>query len=718
MAEFYKRQVGPEFADTSIAPVAANEVVTSLAERLEKIKLQRDQDEEALRLAQFRNIAQRNALEALRANPTDVDGYIRQFRDSMREIPTPVSQQGRYGAIVESTEGQYYWTIASQRDRATKEGLKYNSLETAENFFQSGLRVQDGTVQAPYPALEIHDNFSKATDLLLSTAADGSPLFTPEEIGGTTDGWTLQVLQGQQVVDLNGNISLEALARMVDPHFDYTVTVKNPGVKPLVFRASDLSEDRRNQFRTTSVERVAALLHRESDGAKLAHAQRLWRKEEPFLPGPDKDALELLAQVQVADSPIFAENLQQHMDNCKVYVDRFGLLPEPYARAINGLIQSDNPAAAAMGAQILASLRTISDGAAAVVSKSFDDETLLRANMLHGLILGSTALDDAFKLVKTSMAMDANDLKKRLPSEISGEKERAKFYGNEIMAEVYGSGGVAEYRKMVDANFIINGGDRDSAVAVARDRINGEYAETFIGADRDWHMPFFGRKRRKFRNTPEAVYGPHSSEIINGILRRMAPDIALQTGIPCDLDHIILVPTPETDWAVEHGENPIWIIARRNDGNGGTVFYIDRDTGEPLTFSLDEEARKAIYVADLGAAAQKYMGVHLEKIAPPIAYTLQALGGVASAAYSQMEFPLSLVVATEKYQLAKLNRILKKGVHSVAEIFQNYWNEVSEGKRRLLLERAEQGELKVKPAPKAPREEVERRKGPSNGNGR
>jgi hypothetical protein len=266
------------------------------------------------------------------------------------------------------------------------------------------------------------------------------------------------VLQGQQAVDLNGNISLEALARTVDPHFDYTVTVENPGAKPLVFKESDLSEGRRNQFRTTSVERVAALLQRESDGAKLAHAQRLWRKEEPFLPGPDRDALELLAQVQVADSPISPENLQQHMDNCKVYVDRFGLLPEPYARAIKGLIQSDNPAAAAMGAQILASIRAISDGAAAVVSKPFDDETLLCANMLHGLILGGTALDDAFKLVKTSMAMAAGDLKKRLPSETSGEKERAKFYGNEVTAEVYGPGGVAEYRQMVDANFIINGG--------------------------------------------------------------------------------------------------------------------------------------------------------------------------------------------------------------------------------------------------------------------
>jgi hypothetical protein len=157
---------------------------------------------------------------------------------------------------------------------------------------------------------------------------------------------------------------------------------------------------------------------------------------------------------------------------------------------------------------------------------------------------------------------------------------------------------------------------------------------------------------------------------------------------------------------------------RRNDGKGGTVFYTDRETGEPLTFSLDKEAKKAIYVADLEATAQKDVDIHLEKIAPPIACTLQALGGVASAAYSQMEFPLSLMVTTEKYQLAKLNRILKKGVHSVAEIFQAYWDEVSEGKRRLLMERAERGELAVKPAPKAPREEVERRKGPSNGNGR
>jgi hypothetical protein len=77
---------------------------------------------------------------------------------------------------------------------------------------------------------------------------------SPPRWSGATDSWTLQILQGRQEVDLNGDISLEALARAADPDSDYEVEVATPNGEALTFRASDLSEGHRNQFRAESAE--------------------------------------------------------------------------------------------------------------------------------------------------------------------------------------------------------------------------------------------------------------------------------------------------------------------------------------------------------------------------------------------------------------------------------------------------------------------------------
>jgi hypothetical protein len=80
----------------------------------------------------------------------------------------------------------------------------------------------------------------------------------------------------------------------------------------------------------------------------------------------------------------------------------------------------------------------------------------------------------------------------------------------------------------------------------------------------------------------------------------MAPAIEKMSGIPCDLDHIILVATPETDRAVEMGDDPTWRILRKND-DGTSQFYTDPD-GNPLIYSLSDGVRRAIYLNDLQAA--------------------------------------------------------------------------------------------------------------------
>ncbi|MDR3117597.1 MAG: hypothetical protein LBT98_03435 [Puniceicoccales bacterium] len=704
MAEFYQRHLDPSPAsDLSAGSLTLAKGFGDIAQSLNEIRVVQQENENLLRRSEFQNFARREALAAYEENPVDLDAYRASFRKRLESYQVSLGDAVAYGTIVNNTEGQFYSTILSGKDRALRESLKYNALDTAEGFIKTGIRIGDGTIQSPDPALEIYENLTNATGMLMSTAADGSQLFTPEEIANATDSWTLQILQGRQAVDLNGNISLEALARVADPNFDYTVTVPNPVGEPLTFRTSDLSEGRRNQFQTASMERVAALLQKESDAAALDQAQRLWIGEEIFLPGnsADKKALELLANVQVADSPIAFENLQLHMDNCRSYVERFELLPEPYARTILSLVNADSPHAAVMGAKIIGSLMEISPDTAKTMAKSFDDATLLRAKMLHGLIQGGTPLTDALVAVKSAMAMDVHALQTKLRERTTSEKSRNKFYGSDVNAKTYGHDGVDIYRRMVDAFFLTNGGNRDSAVAVAKARIDSEFAETKIGADGDWHMPLFGRKRRKFRNTPEAVFGKNSSKIINNVLRAAAPEISLKTGIPCDLAHIMLVATPATDWAVENGENPSWVIARKND-DGSTIFYFDAKTGNPLVFSLDEGVRQEIYIADLEdvAAVDRWSKLlSVLQASDPYTWNFAGMEIFFPMAIAHVE-ELGISDALVDMQMG-LGEDASSSFSTISQFFHNLWATHRAKKREGALGRSN---LKTKTPPKAMRE--------------
>ena len=698
MAEFYQRRVEPEFPEVQSQSPA--NLVADVAGHLERWRSEREQDAEALRLAQFRSTAQRAAMAALEANPTDEAGYQRQFRDALRKIPTPIAQQGRYGAIAESIESQYLWTIASRREREQREALKFNVGAVAENFAKNGVGYIDGTLQNPTP-WAAGDTLIDSAAELYRTGADGTPLFSDPEILAKMDAMGLAVLTGRLGVDIAGNTPIETLNRILDPTFDYAVTLPTTGRKPLEFRRSALSDGSQNQFHQAAAARVAEVIRTESDAKKLDYGQQLWTGAEEFLPGnsTDRNALETFAAAQLAREPIDAANLQGHMDNCKNYVERFSLLPTPYARAIHLLVDSDSPEAAVMGAQIIGSLMKISPEAAAVVAKPFDDPTLLRASMLHGLILGGTPLSDAFAAVKTAMAMDVGILQKKLEGRTGEEKARNKFYGKSVTADVYGSDGEAEFRKMVDAFFLTNGGNRDAAIAVARARIDAEFAETKIGADRDWHMPLFGRRRRKFRNTPEAVYGKNSSAIINNVLRRMAPEIFRTTGIPCDLDHIILVPTPATDWAVERGEDPSWAIARRND-DGSTVFYFDRETDSPLTFSLDAGVRQEIYEADLADAAKKKDRSLARLLDSPPARFHGKLVEMLWEGISQNAVTEAVWEAAG-YAGDALIDLAQDAVGGVARLVGRLWDSHRARKREILLERRD---LKTETTPRATKE--------------
>jgi hypothetical protein len=695
MADFYQRRIAPQFANA--ADDVPAKLLKELAADLERLKVNREKDEDALRITQFQNTAQRAAMDALAANPADEIGYQRQFRDTMRKIPTPIAQQGRYGAIAESVETRYLWTIAANRERERREALKFNVGTAAADFEKNGIGCIGGTLEQPSPTAAA-DFLTASAAELHRRGADGTPLFSEGEIASRMDEMGLAALTGRLGVDISGETPIGEIFQILDPTFDYAVSLPTGGETPLEIRLSDLSDDSHNQFQSAAAARIAEVIGSEKNAQKLAYGQQLWTGAEQFLPGNSTDlgAIEAFAAAQVAREPITSENFQRHINNCGNYLQRFALLPEPYSRAIQPLTNADDPESAAMGAQIIVSLMEISPDAAAAVTKAIDGTTLLRANMLYGLIRGGTPLTNAFATVKTAMATDAGILKQRLKDYTGGAESREKFYGTSVTVGSYGSDGVAEYRRMVDTFFLTNGGDRRSAVAVAKARMDAEYAETRIGADRDWRIPIFGRKRRKYRDAPEAVYGANSSEIINEILREMAPEISRKTGIHCDLDHLILVPTPATHRAVEAKENPTWAIFRRND-NGSTSLCIDQETGIPIPFSLDEGGRQKVYEMDLEDAAENFWTDFNDHFAVKAhKWAFEQLWGFPRNNFITVQ---SMKALNEAVYLLK--DPVRSAAISVAKLVRIPFDANREAKRQLLLKRKD---LKTKTPPKAIRE--------------
>ncbi|MDR2030201.1 MAG: hypothetical protein LBP65_01905 [Puniceicoccales bacterium] len=594
------------------------EISTNAARSLEQDREVRAKNEKQLRISNFENVARLEALAALQANPTDINAYQADFHKRMEAHSQniPLDEVGEYGRIVKESQWRFYQTIAANQKRALLESLKYSSLQTANDFIQNGIRIQSGAVRSLDPSLETYENFTRATGLLMATAADGTPLFTPEEVADTTDGWTLQILEGRQVMDLSSDISLETLARMNDPNFDYAVTVENPTGEELTFRADDLSPERRNQFRNTSQGRIAALLKNESDAALLEKAQKFWRGEEEFLRTreTDKRALNLLAEVQVADNPIGPDNLKFHLENAFRYLDRFDLLPDPYARSILSLVNSSDPEACVRGATLL--VGAVNRNVAA--EQQLGTMAVLRAHLIYDQVAtglpAAEAVRQANEFLKPAGLMERQGLQERLKA----EKQAGKFYAKDVTAAIYGYGGQREYQQLVDSLFLLSGGNKEAAAKTARTAIQSRYTETVIGADGRARGSIL-TGRRRFKNTPESVFGRKIGSIINEDLFLLSPEIAQKTGMPCDLDHLILVATPLTEAQIAEDKEPEWLLMRRND-DGTTSAYINPDTNQPYTYSLTKKGGPLAYARGLAETlireAQEKNSDELLRLAP------------------------------------------------------------------------------------------------------
>jgi hypothetical protein len=624
MAEFYQRRVGPEFSDTSAAPRAALAAMTDVVGAIENFRKAQKADEKILLQTQYQNAATRAAIAAYQAHPDDLGAYDREFAKNLRESApaVPLAETGTYGAIADRTRERYYWTIAANRGAALKKSLKENYLGEFLSKRDAGFGLMKGQLLEPDQTAAIGENFAGAIAALGATSADGMQLFTEEEIAEHVAGLSYGALAAKLDKDIGPEMPLEAVFQLADPNFNYTVTVGADGVAPLVFSKNSLPPELQTKFSAESVQKLGAFLKNQNDLAAVEHFASIYNGLESYIPGDgaDKMAGELYARVQMERTPFTAESIAVHGNNIRWYLQTCGFLPKVYADKLATLCISDNPLAATIGA-------TLIDGAISAnpaAAEALDDEVVTRAFLIFSQIQGGTPADVAVTRAAQTMDRALNEdrdaIKRALEAKKSGEDSKtsaaAKFYGGAVTADEYGYGGVEFFRSKVDANFLLNGGNRDLAVKLAKAATDARYTKTNVG--------FYDGLGKRVANAPESVYGPRSAPYINQLLTSHRQEITQKTGMSFDVNRLKLVATPDTERQIQTGERPEWLLLRVND-DGHRDFYINRETGRPLTFSLPEgfgaawaklsmEESLLLKVAQAAAASQFTVGQFFQKI--------------------------------------------------------------------------------------------------------
>jgi hypothetical protein len=660
MAEFYKRQIGPEFADTSAAPKAALKAVSGVVDAIENFRKMRAADEKILRQTQYQNAATRAAVEAYQANPNNFEGYDREFTKNLRQIApnVPLAETGTYGAIANRTRERYYWTISANQDAALKNSLKENYLGEFLNKKEAGFGLMNGQLLEPDQSAAIGENFAGAVAALGATAADGTPLFSEDETAAHVADLAFGALSANLDNDINPDMSMEAVSQLADPNFNYTVTIGTDGGDPLVFSKNSLPPGLQNKFTAESAKKLGAFLKKQNDLAAVDHFAAIYDGLESYTPGSDSDmaAGELYARVQIERTPFTEESIELHASNMRWYLQNCGFLPNVYAEKLAILCSSANPLEAIIGA-------TLIDGAIAAnpaAAKALDDGVVTRAFLIFSQIQGGTPADVAVsrtdKTLDRALNADRDAVARALKAKKSGTtgEAEAKFYGGDVTAEKYGYGGVEFFQRQVDENFLLNGGNRDLAVKKALAATNARYVKTKVG--------YYGAHRQRVVNAPESFYGPKCAPYVNQVLAEHRNEITKKTGLPYEVKRIKLVATPDTEWKIQTGERPEWLMLRIN-GDGSSDFYINRETGRPMTFSLPE---------DTGTETDKFFHT-LPEMDPNI--------DDGSGAF------FNLGIATAHAQLATANALWSgiskaatSGTESVGKFFKKIWSQKREVK--------------------------------------
>jgi hypothetical protein len=492
-------------------------------------------------------------------------------------------------------------------------------LAQYESDLESGIGLMKGQLLEPDQTAAIGENLVAAAAALGATSTDGDPLFDPAERAEKLAGIGYAVLDAGLGVDIGPEMSLDAVAQLADPNFNYTVAIGGDGSDPMVFQRKDLPPQLQKKFTDGPAQKVATFLKNQNDLAAVEHFAAIYDGLDSYIPGNDGDrkAGELYARVQMDRTPFTPETLDVHTNNLRWYLQNCGFLPRSYADELAKLCNSADPLAATMGATLIDKSLEINPAAV----EALDDDVVTRALLVTAELGGGTPMDVAVTRATQAMDRAMNRDRDAIDRELKAQKTGAaagKFYGGAVTVDQYGHDGRDFFRHLVDANFRLNGGNRDLAVKRALAATRARYVETNVG--------FYGGRGRRVANAPEAVFGPKSAEYINRVLESHRQEITQKSAMPFEVSRLKLVATPETDRAIQTGQRPEWLLLRAND-DGTADYYIDRATGRPMTFSLPDGAEDEITrwlhrmpsldpLADDGAGAFFNLGAQLAKTHP------------------------------------------------------------------------------------------------------
>jgi hypothetical protein len=240
------------------------------------------------------------------------------------------------------------------------------------------------------------------------------------------------------------------------------------------------------------------------------------------------------------------------------------------------------------------------------ISKQFDDGTLLRANMLHDLVWTGgmepkQAVDAVNSIFNNPRSRDYTVSLNNKLKKLTGARERAGLYGNDVSVEEYGPDGVSMYETLVRDYYLTTGGDSKSARKVAKARIDGIYSYPKYGAyrRRGW---IFKSGGRKLKYQPGAYYGEDVEERIDrDMVANVIPRVRDEMGYS-DIsgENYFFVANLLTVDAFTGGKGePIWELWYRNE-HGSSVQVTDR-AGNIATYRVGDLAADPGKNADSGA---------------------------------------------------------------------------------------------------------------------
>jgi hypothetical protein len=609
-----------------VPSAAPTEPVETALKGIDELQQRTVRERNNLLLLEHNREAQKNAIEAFELYPDDREAFSREYRERMGQIPVPLGLRSSMMQIQQNAEMHYYRTIFNGEFRARRKKTAETAGQLASMQYNRGLLGLENSNDFQ----EIHRDFLNSAAALDGVDEDGLPYYGEEQRREIFSGWDGHVLTAAIRRGINSGMSdgdIGQILEEMDGKGDVSVAlgpegmelevngrtvygVGKPGESVIRFSGSELREELRRKIKGEAIAAIADKIEGDRAQARVALATGLLDGSVDFLPGnaAQMAALNYQAQLQVAANPIDGDTLRAHLTNARQYVENFGILPDAYAGTLGKMVRSQDPIVCANGARVLEELRAVNGPA---VVAAMDAVTSMRAQMLWAQVESGTPPDAAIGFIERTMrefTRDPKEFERRLNEAKESFKETRKggFYGNKITAENgYDVRAREKYERLVDGFFSTNGGDRDSAVSVAQDVMAKNYAFTGIG--------YHGKKRVRMENSPESVYGPAVTAIANRDLENLGRTITEMTGIPFALDHLVLIATPATDWAVQNGENPAWEIWRREDDgsalpykslDGKTLYYrVPPGTEEKMVGrALQKELRRQIYGSWIGAA--------------------------------------------------------------------------------------------------------------------